>query len=131
MQKGEKMFSYLLLAFIIVPFVYWFYSKSEEVNKTKLRILKIFSFCSAIVVLYYIAFIASFGYNYRYNHSAKILTESIIECIERGDSELAVKELKKFNETITPTYMNTNFIKNAKLTSENLKKIKTNEKAQN
>jgi hypothetical protein len=35
------------------------------------------------------------------------------------------KELKKLNETITPTYMNTNFIEIAKVTSENLKNNKS------
>ena len=70
---------------------------------------------------YYIAFTASFGYNIRYNHSAKVLTEAIIDCAERGESGLALKELKMFNETIIPTYMKTNLIENAKTTSEKLK----------
>ncbi len=115
------MTAFVPLIIILIPLTYWLVSKSKNANKKVQFLLGIASIISVFLIFYFIALIASFAYNYQYNNSAKMLTESIIECIERGDTDLALKELKKFNETIAPTYMNRNFVENAEITSEILK----------
>ena len=119
------MTGFVPLIIILIPLTYWFVSKSKNANKKVQFLLGVASIISVFLIFFFIALIASFAYNWRYNNSAKMLTESIIECIERGDTDLALKELKKFNETIAPTYMNRNFVENAKITSEILKTKKT------
>lgn len=116
------------LIIILIPLSFWLVSRKKIANKIIQFLLGAALVVSLYFIFYLISLIVSFGYNWSYNNSAKILTESIIDCIERGDTELALKELKKFNETIAPTYMNRNFVENAKKSAEILKNKNTNNK---
>ena len=114
----------LIFVLLIIIFFYAYKSKSSSVTIKKIWL--VLSIIGVFFLLFYVGQLVTFTYNYKYNQSAKILTESIIKSLENGQSDAVLKELKDLNNNFATTYMNnTDFNNNARRISENLKeKIK-------
>lgn len=114
------LFQILLLAIVCFVFLKLFYKGGSK--KYTILINTVLIVC-ILFFFAFLAYIASFAYNMKYNTSAKALTESIIKGIESGQSEMVLNELKDLDNSFNATYMNnTKFNENAQRISQNIQK---------